>query len=287
MSAAPNFSGLSVLVLESRRSKEMAALVTTYGGRPVAAPAMREIPLDSNPDALGFGDALLAGRFDIVILLTGVGARVLLNMIDTKHPRADVVAALAKTKVVPRGPKPLAVLRELGITPWVIVPEPNTWRELLETVDHAAAPTVSGPRTLEGMRVAVQEYGKANPKLLEGLETRGAQVTRVPVYRWALPEDIAPLQAATTAIAGGELDVVLFTTSAQIAHLDQIADTQGTRDAVRLGLRRMVVASIGPTTSEELRHEGIEIDLEASHPKMGFLVREAAEKAADILRTKR
>ena len=280
MNAAPNFNGLSVLVLESRRSKEMAALVTTYGGRPVAAPAMREIPLDSNPDALACGDALLAGRFDIVILLTGVGTRALLNVIDTKHPRDAVVAALAKTKVVPRGPKPLAVLRELGITPWVIVPEPNTWRELLATIDTTG-------ESLEGKRVAVQEYGKANPELLEGLETRGAQVTRVPVYRWALPEDIAPLQAATAAIVRGELDVVLFTTSAQIAHLDQIADAQGTRDAVRRGLRRMVVASIGPTTSEELRHEGIEIDLEASHPKMGFLVREAAEKAADILRTKR
>ena len=280
MNAAPNFNGLSVLVLESRRSKEMAALVTTYGGRPVAAPAMREIPLDSNPDALACGDALLAGRFDIVILLTGVGTRALLNVIETKHPRDAVVAALAKTKVVPRGPKPLAVLRELGITPWVIVPEPNTWRELLATVDTTG-------ESLEGKRVAVQEYGKANPELLEGLETRGAQVTRVPVYRWALPEDIAPLQAATAAIVRGELDVVLFTTSAQNAHLDQIADAQGTRDAVRRGLRRMVVASIGPTTSEELRHEGIEIDLEASHPKMGFLVREAAEKAADILRTKR
>ena len=280
MSAAPNFNGLSVLVLESRRSKEMAALVTTYGGRPVTAPAMREIPLDSNPEALACGDALLAGRFDIVILLTGVGTRALLHVIETTHPREAVVAALAKTKVVPRGPKPLAVLRELGITPWVIVPEPNTWRELLATIDQATG-------SLDGVRVAVQEYGKANSELLESLEQRGAQVTRVPVYRWALPEDIAPLRAATTAIARGELDVVLFTTSAQIAHLDRIADAQGTRDAMRLGLRRMVVASIGPTTSEELRHEGIEIDLEASHPKMGFLVREAAEKAANILRSKR
>ena len=268
--SSPSFQGLSVLVLESRRSKEMAALVTTYGGRPVAAPAMREIPLDSNPEALAFTDGLLAGRFDIVILLTGVGTRALLSVADTTHPRDAVVAALAKTRVVPRGPKPLSVLRELGITPWVIVPEPNTWRELLDTLD-------ATKESLHGTRVAVQEYGKANPELLEGLETRGARVTRVPVYRWALPEDIAPLQAAATAIARGELDVVLFTTSAQVVHLQQVAEAQGQLDALRAGLRRMVVASIGPTTSEELRHEGIDIDLEASHPKMGFLVREAAE----------
>jgi uroporphyrinogen-III synthase len=264
----------------------MAALVATYGGRPVAAPAMREIPLDSNPEALAFADGLLAGRFDIVILLTGVGTRALLNVIETRHPREAFVAALAKTKVVPRGPKPLAVLRELNITPWVSVPEPNTWRELLAAIDDAVvARTLSGPRgepdkarpTLSGLRVAVQEYGKSNPELLEGLETRGAQVTRVPVYRWALPEDIAPLQAATTAIARGELDVVLFTTSAQILHLEQVAQAQGQLEALRAGLRRTVVASIGPTTSDELRQHGIDIDLEASHPKMGFLVREAAE----------
>ena len=278
--ATPSFNGLKVLVLESRRSKEMAALVTTYGGRPVAAPAMREIPLDSNPEALAFTDGLLAGRFDIVILLTGVGTRALLSVADTKHPREGFVAALAKTRVVPRGPKPLAVLRELGITPWVMVPEPNTWRELLDTLD-------ATKESLRGKRVAVQEYGKANPELLEGLETRGAEVTRVPVYRWALPEDIAPLQAAATAVARGELDVVLFTTSAQVLHLQQVAEAEGQLDALRAGLRRMVVASIGPTTSEELRHEGIDIDLEASHPKMGFLVREAAENAANILRTKR
>jgi uroporphyrinogen-III synthase len=258
----------------------MAALVTTYGGRPVAAPAMREIPLDSNPEALAFADGVLAGRFDVVILLTGVGTRALLNVVDTKHSREAFVAALAKTRVVPRGPKPLAVLRELNITPWVIVPEPNTWRELLDMLDGTG-------ESLTGKQVAVQEYGKPNPELLEGLEKRGAHVTRVPVYRWALPEDIAPLQAATTAVARGDIDVVLFTTSAQVLHLEQVADAHGQLDALRAGLRRMVVASIGPTTSEELRHEGIDIDLEPSHPKMGFLVREAAEKAADILRAKR
>jgi uroporphyrinogen-III synthase len=271
----------------------MAALVTTYGGRPVAAPAMREIPLDSNPEALAFADGLLAGRFDIVILLTGVGTRALLNVIETRHPREAFVAALAKTKVVPRGPKPLAVLRELNITPWVSVPEPNTWRELLAAIDDAVvARTLSGPRgdpdkarpTLNGLRVAVQEYGKSNPELLEGLETRGAHVTRVPIYRWALPEDIAPLQAATTAIARGELAVVLFTTSAQILHLEQVAQAQGQLEALRAGLRRTVVASIGPTTSDELRQHGIDIDLEASHPKMGFLVREAAEYVGRVPR---
>jgi uroporphyrinogen-III synthase len=276
----------------------MAALVSTYGGRPVAAPALREIPLESNPEALALADALKRGAFDIVILLTGVGTRVLLDVVQATSSRDEFVAALARTKVVPRGPKPLAVLRELKITPWITVPEPNTWRELLATLDAVAGDLqVSGAEgevvsghasgSLRGQRIAVQEYGKPNDELLRALEARGATVTSVPVYRWALPDDIEPLRGAVNAIGRGELDVALFTTSVQIVHLMQVADSMGQSGAIRDALRRMVVASIGPTCTEELRNQGIAADLEASHPKMGFLVREAAERSPDLLRLKR
>jgi len=278
--STPHFQGLSVLVLESRRSREMAALVTTYGGRPVAAPALREVPLEANPDALAFADALLRGDCDIVILLTGVGTRALLEVASAKHPREAFVAALARTNVVARGPKPLAVLRELNVPVWATVPEPNTWRELLAAIDATG-------ESLDGRRVAVQEYGKANEELLHGLEARGARVTRVPVYRWALPEDVGPLRAAVGGIVRGELDVAIFTTSVQVVHLMEVAASLGQADAVRDGLRRMVVASIGPTTTEELTNQGIAADLEASHPKMGFLVREAADRSPALLRQKR
>jgi uroporphyrinogen-III synthase len=276
----PNFNGLTVLSLESRRSREMAALVTTYGGRPIVAPSMREVPLDSNPDALIFADALLRDYFDIVILLTGVGTRALLEVVQRKHPRDAFVAALARTKVVARGPKPLAVLREWQVPVWVAAPEPNTWREILAAIDATGHP-------LHGLRVAIQEYGMSNPDLVRGLESRGAAVTRVPVYRWALPEDVGPLRAAVTALAGGTIDVARFTTATQVVHLFQIATEMHQADAVRDALRRGVVASIGPTTSEELREHALTIDLEASHPKMGFLVREAAERSEALLRTKR
>ena len=290
--STPSFHGLSVLVLESRRRNEMAALVSTYGGRPVAAPALREIPLESNPEAVALADALKRGAFDIVILLTGVGTRVLLDVVEATSSRDEFVAALARTKVVPRGPKPLAVLRELKITPWITVPEPNTWRELLTALDEkAAVDAVAGDLqvsgSLRGQRIAVQEYGKPNDELLRALEARGASVTSVPVYRWALPDDIEPLRSAVNAIVRGELDVALFTTSVQIVHLMQVADSMGQSNAIRDALRRMVVASIGPTCTEELRNQGIAADLEASHPKMGFLVREAAERSPELLRLKR
>jgi uroporphyrinogen-III synthase len=278
----PSFSGLRVLVLESRRAKEMAALVTSFGGRPVSAPALREIPLERSTEARAFSEDLIAGRVDLVVLLTGVGTRALLDVVDHAGTRDAFVAALSKTRVAVRGPKPLAVLRELRVQPWVTAPEPNTWRELLAACDERA-----GPAGLKGQRVAVQEYGASNPELVRGLEERGAVVTRVPVYRWALPEDLAPLRDAVAAIGGGTLDVALFTTATQAAHLFQVAAEMGLEDAMRRGLGRMVVASIGPTTSEELHERSLMIDLEASHPKMGQLVRDAAERAPALLASKR
>ena len=277
--STPSFQGLSVLILESRRSQEMAALVTTYGGTPIVAPALREVPLESNPQAIAFADALIRGQFDLVILLTGVGTRALLEVVERAGKRDEFVAALAETKVVPRGPKPLSVMRELGLAPWVMVPEPNTWREVLAAVDSRGS--------IDGLNVAVQEYGVSNPDLVKGLEGRGARVTTVPVYRWALPEDLAPLRAAVASLARGELDVAIFTTTMQVVHLFQVAGMMQQEDAVRTALRRMVVASIGPTTSDELRQQQLSIDLEASHPKMGFLVREAAERSPDLLKLKR
>jgi uroporphyrinogen-III synthase len=279
------FEGLRVLALESRRSAEIGKLIATYGGQPTVAPSMREVPLESNKEALAFAGSLLGGEFDMVVFLTGVGTRALLGVVEKVHDRGEYVAALQRVTVVARGPKPVAALREVGITPAITAPEPNTWHELLRALDEAgkASPALG----LQGARVAVQEYGVSNPELLEGLRERGAVVTRVPVYQWALPHDLAPLRAAITAISEGVFEVALFTTAVQAVHLFQVAAEMKLEESVREGLRRAMVASIGPTTSEELQRRGIQADLEPSHPKMGYLVKEASEQAAELLRRKR
>ena len=281
-STGPSFNKLRVLVLESRRSLEMAALVSNYGGEPIPAPALREVPLDSNIEAIAFIEALLRHEYDLVILLTGVGTRALLAVADRRGLRNEFAAALGVTRIAARGPKPVGVLRELGLTPWVIAPEPNTWRELMAALDGKA-----NEFTMHSAKVAVQEYGAANPQLLEALGERHAQITRVPVYRWALPENPEPLRQAAHGVADGRIEVVLFTTATQVIHLLEIARQLNIESDVRRGLTTMAVASIGPTTSEELLEQGIAVDIVASHPKMGFLVRDAADRAADVLRTKR
>lgn len=279
--ASAGFDGLRVLSLESRRSNEMAKLIRTYGGEPFVVPAMREVPLESNRQALEFAEKLIAGEFDLVVCLTGVGVRALVQIVEGAGLREMFLTAFAKVKIAARGPKPVAVLKELNIPIACVAPEPNTWREMVATLDGQFG------ASLAGMRVAVQEYGVSNPELLEALTRRCLEVTRVPVYQWALPEDVRPLREAVLGLMSGGVDVVLFTTAAQVVHLFQIASQMDSADELRAGLRALVVVSIGPTTTEELTQHGITPDLEPSHPKMGFLVNEAAERALELVAAKK
>jgi uroporphyrinogen-III synthase len=257
--------GVRVVTLESRLTGPLAELIIKYGGEPVEAPSLREIPLEDNAEALRFGERLLAGEFDVVLFLTGVGTRFLVRAVETRFGRSEWTAALRRTKVVARGPKPVAALRELGARIDVQVPEPNTWHEVLAALD-AHLP-------VSGLKVAVQEYGKQNPELIEGLERRGALVTRVPVYRWALPEDTGPLRRAIAAIADRRVGAVLFTSAQQVEHMLLAAAEEHREDDLRAALtRHTVVGSVGPTTSETLRENGLPVDIEPEHPKMGHLV---------------
>jgi uroporphyrinogen-III synthase len=276
-----SFNHLRVLALESRHAKEITKLIASYGGTPTVAPAMREIPIES-PEALEFAKALIDGKFDMVIFLTGAGTRALVHAVQGSFTSKQLAEALERVVVVARGAKPVSALRELGIRPSLLAPEPNTWREVLRVLDDEVAST----HPIKGLQIAVQEYGAPAPELLAGLRERGAHVTTVPVYQWSLPEDVEPLRQAARGISAGEFDVVLLTSAVQITHLFQIAAELKIEDQLRRGLERLVVASIGPSTSECIRSLGLQPDMEASHPRMGFLVKEAAERSGELLEQK-
>lgn len=268
---------LRVVSFESRRATEMAELIRRHGGQPIAAPSLREVAIAENREALDYVARLAAGAVDVVVLMTGVGLRTLAQAVAVEWPRERLAAALRRATLVARGPKPAAALRDLGLQPDITVPEPNTWREILATLD-AQLPVA-------GKRVAVQEYGVTNTEFIRGLEARGARVLRVPIYSWALPEDLAPLQNAITALCAGQVDVALFTSATQVYHLFTVAG--GDSDRLRTALGKVLVASIGPVCSEALREHGIAPDLEPDHAKMGQLVGEVARRGKHVLARKR
>jgi uroporphyrinogen-III synthase len=270
---------LRTLTLESRRSEELGRLLERHGLQPIAAPSLRELPIADQAEAFAFGEALMAGACDVLVLLTGVGTRALVEALATRWPKADVVTALGRMPIACRGPKPVAVLKELGLRPAVTAPEPNTWRELLEAMSAL---------DLHGQRVWVQEYGKPNPPLLDGLRARGAVVRSAAVYAWRLPEDLGPLERAVDLLCDGGADAVLLTSGQQFEHLLEIAGRKGRKDELLHALRtRLLVASIGPVTSEALIEHGVSADLEPEHPKMGHLVKAVVEQGVPALDEKR
>jgi uroporphyrinogen-III synthase len=271
---------LKVVSLESRNATEMARLFARHGCDVISAPSMREIPLSDQHEAFAFGERLLGPGCDILVLLTGVGTRLLIDALSTRHPREAVIAAFGRSTVVCRGPKPVAVLKPLGLRPKLVAPEPNTWQDLLQLLDDELP--------VQGREVFVQEYGRSNTALLDGLRERGALLHTVPVYAWAMPLDIAPLTAAIDTLCRAAADVVTFTSAQQLEHLLQLAGELGRERELMQALRRDVVcASIGPVTSDALQARGVGVDLTPEHPKMGHLVSAVAAQGRQLLAAKR
>lgn len=270
-----SFSGLRVAAFESRRAEEMARLIERHGGSASVSPSLREVPLEDQRGVIDFAHRLLTGEVNTVIFLTGAGFRQLLNVVVRHVDRQRFLDTLSDVVTIARGPKPVAAMREVGLTPTLRVPEPNTWRELLQTID-ANVP-------IANQIVALQEYGITNPSLIAGLEARGASVLRLQVYRWELPEDTGPLRENIQAFAEGRLDVLLFTSAIQVTHLIQVADQMGLTEQVSERLAQSVIGSVGPATSEALRDYGWPVDIQPEHPKMGALVVAAAANSRAIL----
>jgi uroporphyrinogen-III synthase len=159
----------------------------------------------------------------------------------------------------------------------VNVPEPNTWREVLEATAGLGA-----------RRVAVQEYGAPNPELIHLLRQRGSVVTPVTIYRWDLPEDLAPLEDAVRRVRDRWCQVVIFLSSVQLTNLLRVAERAALREAVVDAMKQdIVVVSIGPVMTDALVREGLRPDFEPKHPKLGVCIRQLAERSKQLVSAKR
>ena len=273
-----NFNGLRVAALESRRADEMARMIERHHGQAFVSPSMQERPLDSNHDALNAAKSIMTGAIDVAIFLTGVGFEYFMAAVHRQVDEARLLAALTDITTLARGPKPVAAMKAVGLTPDLVVGEPNTWRELLGVIDEQLV--------ISNQNILVQEYGQPNPSLIAGLEARGGRVIPLAVYRWELPDDTGPLRDNVQAIARAEREIVLFTSAQQVAHALQVAREEDCEAAFRAGMGQAVVGSIGPTTTEALQQHDLQRDFEPARPKMGHLVQTAATLGPDLHRRK-
>ena len=275
-----SLAGMCIACFESRMTNEVRRLFERRGATVLSAPALQEIPLDDQHSAFEFGDRLAKGEVDVLLLLTGVGTKMLVDALSSRWEREWVISQIGRLQLLCRGPKPVGALKALGLTPSFVVPEPNTWRDIVSAFD--------AQEFGKNRRVWIQEYGRPNPELVAALAARSEFVGTVALYGWKLPDDLEPVKAALGAMVAGTVNVAAFTAGVQIDHLFEIADRLSLRPALLQTLNeRTVIASIGPMTTERLVAHGLSVDIEPQHPKLGHMVRSVAERARDVFRQKR
>jgi uroporphyrinogen-III synthase len=279
MASEDRLSGRRVALFESRFKDEFANLLRKQGAEPLVGPTMVEAPLELGDELRAFAAALRAGQIDALLVLTGVGNRKLATLLEPIMDKGELRDRLNTIVVAARGPKAVGALRELGVKPAVVAPEPHTWESLLTALEASL--------DVAGKRVALQQYGVPHERLTRALEERGAIVVQVPVYRWQLPADLAPLEQVIDAVCGGTVDVILFTSGPQAGVLLEVAGRMGREAALREAISKLALGSIGPSCTEALRNLELEPDFEPEHGKMGHLVLEAAKKVPEVLARKR
>lgn len=265
----PTLRGARVALLEARMSGELADLVTRYGGRPYSVPAVREVPLDE-PGRIGAAlDKLCADRFFALVFLTGVGVTTLLRAAERLGRLADVLAALRRSTVVCRGPKPVAALRRHAVSSSINAPEPYTTTELLATLSAI---------DLSGRTVALFPDGESHPALVDALARRGAIVEEIRLYEWRMPDDAGPIRELVNELVEGRVDAVAFTSQVQCRHLFHVATELGLARKLADDLNaRTIVAAVGPVCSQVLRSFGVTPRVMPASPKMGPLILALAE----------
>jgi uroporphyrinogen-III synthase len=258
-----SLDGARVALLESRMESELASLVRRHGGEPVCVPAMREVERDCAAEA-GLAIDALSAPGAVVVVATGVGLQRWLAVAAGLGRDAAVRDGLARATVVCRGPKPVAVLKREGLTAHVRAPAPHTTKELLD---------VLAPIEVRDHDVVFVHDGGGTRVVPEALAARGARVHEVQPYAWALPEDLAPLEALVASLVAGELRAIAITTQVQARNLFGVAESLGKRAALAHALTtRVVVAAVGPTCARTLEELGAPAKVMPEQSKMGPLV---------------
>ncbi|MFD3165532.1 uroporphyrinogen-III synthase [Herpetosiphon sp. NSE202] len=258
-----SLDGQRVAILEARRASELANLLSRHGAIPIHAPALREVSVDAAPVAQAVLQQLEAGQIELLILLTGVGTQQLIDAAASLELEQAMLAALANTTLVCRGPKPTAVLRRYGLRPSISAASPYTINDLINSLDQVE---------LAGRGVGLLHYGERDRKLADYCLERGAVLHEQSIYEWQLPADLSPLDALIEQAIAGQIAIFTFTSQIQVRHLLQVAEQQGQAHALIAAMQQAIVAAVGPSCAQALINVGIHDVIMPEQPFMGQMV---------------
>ena len=262
-------AGYTVGITAARRREEFAAALERRGAKVISGPAIRLVPLADDRELLAATQRCLDAPLDIVIATTGIGFRGWMEAADTWGQAEKLAEAIGQATVLARGPKARGAIRASGLR--------EAWSPESESSSEVLAHLIAS-FGLDGARIAVQLHGEPLPDVVETLRLAGAEVIEVPVYRWVLPDDTAPLHRLIQAVSVAAIDAVAFTSAPAAASFLRAAGERGCGDAVRAALRGPVVpACVGPVTAGPFQRDGIPV-IRPGRSRLGALVREIVEQ---------
>jgi len=237
---------LRILVPESRELDLFVRMLEEEGAVTLRCPLVQIVALEDTTEAEAWIGEMIAAPFDFTVLMTGDGLRKLVGLANDR--REDFIRALARSRIVTRGPKPARALREIGLVPTLTAGEPTS-AGVVETLRK---------EELEGRRIGVQLYPSDGPiPLLENLRGLGARLFPVTPYRYAAEADYEQVVQAIDDLAAGGIDLIAFTSSAQIDRLFAVAAQSGRTPKLSEGLSRTAIAAVGPVVEQALKARGL------------------------------
>lgn len=253
-------TGRTIALAEGRQLEDLAQMLEKEGAAIVRCPMVSILDAPDPAPVVAWLNELVAGRFDLVVLLTGEGLRRLLGFAERAGIRNEVIAALARTRTVTRGPKPGRALAEIGLQPTRLATAPTT--------EGVIAALREEP--LQGETVGVQLYSESNPPLLEFLQKAGAHARTVLPYVYAPATDADHVARLLDEMAAGRIDALVFTSSPQVDRLYEVAKERGIEDKLQAGMDRTKIAAVGPIVADNLRGRNARVDI---CPEQGFVMK--------------
>jgi uroporphyrinogen-III synthase len=257
--------GRTVALAEGRQLEELAEMLEREGATALRCPMVNILDAPDEAPVIAWLRDLSADQFGYVILMTGEALRRLLGFAERAGLREAVIAALARTRTVTRGPKPVRALKEIGLSPTRVAEVPTT----------AGVIASLRKEPLRGQTIGVTLYSEPNALLVEFLESAGATARTVLPYVYAPAADAERVVDLIERMNRGEIDAILFTSSPQVDRLYEVAAEQGLGKVLQQGLERTRVAAVGPVVAENLRQKGARVDI---CPEQGFVMKNLVQQ---------
>jgi uroporphyrinogen-III synthase len=258
-------AGRTVALAEGRQLEELVQMLEREGAVALRCPMLGILDAPDAGPVLAWLRELVANGFDYVVLMTGEALARLLGFAERAGLRDQVVSALGRTRIVARGPKPVRVLKDVGLKPTAVA--------LIATSEGVIDCLRAEP--LEGRTVGVTLYGQPNSALVQALEFAGAKVQTVMPYVYAPATDATRIKEVIHLLAQGKVDAIVFTSAGQVDRLFDVAAQQGASDILGEGLAKTRVAAVGPIVADNLRQRGVGV---AVCPEHGFVMKNLVQQ---------